>query len=180
MLMSLLMLESIIFTSVVDAAIFAGSRKNYAKLTVYYHSSVSAYGYTSNYDRGRAYWNAHSKVNITRASININRPDIYYIGNTSVKGLLDRVIPYNSSGIKVSASEYWDYTTVYMYDNQMRAQSNYSSSRINYNAAHEIGHTIKKAHVPIPYNSVMVQGWYTIPSSITSFDSSEVNRKGKY
>lgn len=177
---SVLLFSSIIFDGVANAEILAGGRKNNAKPYAYYHSSVSNYGYTSNYDAGRAYWNSNSRVNIARTTSTLNRPDFYYIGNTSVSGLLGQIIPYNSSGILVGASDYWDYTTVYMYDNQMRAQTYYTTSRINYNAAHEIGHTIKMAHVPIPYNSVMVQGWYNIPSSLTSYDSGEVNRKWLY
>ncbi|WP_207205150.1 hypothetical protein [Peribacillus sp. TH16] len=67
--------------------------------------------------------------------------------------------------------------TVTMYDNQMRAQSNYTASYIRMNAAHEIGHSIKMAHVAKAYNSVMPQGWRAIPSSLTSYDSGEVTKK---
>jgi len=168
----------IFFGGVVQADTFNGGRKNNAKPSAFYDTSVSTYGYTSHYDAGRAYWNENSNVNITRTFSVLNRPDIYYIDNTAVSGLYGRIYPYNSSGVLVSPDSYWDYTTVFMYDNQMRATgSNFTSSRVKYNAAHEVGHTIKMAHVPIPYNSVMVQGWWNIPASITSYDSGEVNSK---
>lgn len=174
---SVLLFTSIIIESTANAAIWAGDRKNRAKPYAYYHSSVDLYGYKLNYDRGRAYWNANSRVNITKTTSIANRPDIYYIGNSAVSGLLGQIIPLNSLGNTVSVTSNWDYVTVFMYSNQMIAHPNYSVSRVNYNAAHEIGHAIKMAHVPIQNNSVMVQGFYPIPSSLTSFDSGEVNRK---
>lgn len=157
------------------ADFFGGDRKNGPAPRAFYTSSVSMLGYTANYDAGRAYWNSNSLVNIQKVG-NINRPDLYYIGDTSVPGL-GQVTPYNSAGLVAPLNGYWDYTTVFMYHNQMVAQSNYTNSRINYNAAHEIGHTLKMAHVGPPTNSVMVQGWRNIPSTITSYDSGEINRK---
>lgn len=174
--LTILMFWSII-GEVVNAAYFGGGRKNNASPYAFYHSSVSSYGYTSHYDAGRAYWNSHPRVNIKKTTSTSGRPDIYYIGNSSVSGLLGQIIPYTSYGSQAGVHSYWDYTTVFMYDNQMKSQSSYSSSRVRYNAAHEIGHTIKMAHVPIPHNSVMVQGFYNIPSSITSFDYGEVSAK---
>jgi predicted Zn-dependent protease len=175
--LSVLLCTSMIAEGVIKAAYFSGGRKNNAAPSVFYHSSVSSFGYTSNYNAGIAYWNANSKVNITKTFTSVHGADVYYIGTTATSGLLGRIVPYDSSGNVASTNSYWDYTNVTMYDNQMRAQSNYTSSRINYNAAHEIGHTIKMAHVPIPTNSVMVQGWYNIPASLTSFDSGEINSK---
>lgn len=171
------LLFSTVFGSVANADYFSGGRKNDAHPFAYYASSVSNYGYTSYYDAGRAYWNKHSKVNILRTTSTSGRPDIYYISNTSVTELFGQIIPYNSSGTQVSTSSYWDYTTVFMYDNQLRVSSKYSASTVKYNAAHEIGHTIKMAHVAAAYNSVMVQGLYNIPSSLTSYDSSQVSAK---
>lgn len=176
MSLSILLFSSVI-GSVVNAEYFSGGRKNNASPLAYYASSVSSYGYTSHYDAGRAYWNSHSQVNIAKTTSTTGRPDIYYIGNSSVSGLLGQIVPYTSTGSQASVSSYWDYTTVFMYDNQMRASSKYSASTVKYNAAHEIGHTIKMAHVPIPHNSVMVQGFYNIPSYLTSFDSGEVTAK---
>lgn len=168
---------TICFESVAQADYFAGGRKNNAAPYAYYHSSVSTYGYVGNYDVARSYWNANSKVNIKKTTSTSARPDIYYVGNTSVSGLLGQIIPYTSTGTQAAVGGYWDYTTVFIYDNQMRAQSTFTSSRVNYNAAHEVGHTLKMAHVTPPYNSVMVQGWYNIPSTLTSYDSGEINKK---
>lgn len=175
--LSILLFGLICFSSVVKADFFPGGRKNNAAPYAYYHSTVSGYGYTGNYDAGRSYWNSSSKVNIKKTNGTIGRPDLYYIGTTSTPGLIGRIIPCNSAGVQVSTGSYWDYATVFMYDNQMKALSNYTNSRINYNAAHEIGHTLKMAHVTSPYNSVMVQGWYNIPSSLTNYDSGEINKK---
>ena len=49
----------------------------------------------------------------------------------------------------------------------MRSRSNYSTSHVNYNAA----------HVPAPYNSVMSRGFKTIPLSLTTFASSQIDEK---
>ncbi|MEY9971980.1 hypothetical protein ABH966_002354 [Lysinibacillus sp. RC46] len=151
--------------------------KNNAMPNAFYHSSVAAYGYAANYDKARSYWNGSSKVNITKTTSSAGRPDIYSVGTTSVSGLLGQAGGYNSSGSAVSLDSNWDYATSIIYDNQMRAQSNYTASRINFNAAHEVGHTIKMAHVGIPHDSVMVQGWWEIPSGLTSYDSGEINKK---
>lgn len=175
-LLSMLLISAIIFEAA-DAATYAGGRKGNAKPNVFYSASVSNFGYTSNFDAGRAYWNTNSKVNITKTTSLDNRPDIYYVGNTSNVNVLGVAAGYSSTSTLVALTSYWDFATATIYDNSMRAQSNYTTSRINYNAAHEIGHTIKMAHVGIPTNSVMVQGWYNIPTSITSFDSGEVNTK---
>ncbi|MFC9706635.1 hypothetical protein ACFTRD_00585 [Paenibacillus sp. NPDC056933] len=166
--------------SFASADYFSGTRKNGSKPMAYYHSSVADYNYTSHYDAGRTYWNGNSRVNIARTLTNstVTRPDIYYIGNTATANFYGQIVPYNSSGSTVGPDDYWDYTAVFMYDNTMRATgSGYTSANIRYNAAHEIGHTIKMAHVPIPYNSVMVQGWRAVPGSITTYDSGEVNSK---
>lgn len=160
-----------------SADYLGGGRKDNASPRAYYHSSVTSYGYVSHYDAGRAYWNSHLQVNITKTPYTTSRPDIYYIGNSSVSGLLGQIIPYNSAGSQVGATSYWDYTTVFMYDNQMRAQSTFNSKYTHYNAAHEIGHTIKMAHVSSPYNSVMVSGWRAIPGYLTTYDSGQVSAK---
>lgn len=165
------------FNAVISADVFSGGRYRDSKPYVYYHSSVSDYGYTSNYNRGRSYWNTHKNVNIQMTPSVAYVKDTYSIGNTSVSGLLGQIIPYDSNGNVVSPTAYWRYVSVFMYHNQMVLQSNNSTSRVNYNAAHEIGHTIKMAHVPTPYNSVMPQGFIPIPSSLTPYDSSQINIK---
>lgn len=165
-----------IIGGVAEAATFGGGRVNNAKPLAFYHSSVSSYGYTANYDAGRAYWNAHSKVDI-RKSTGSSGADRYYIGNTSVTGLLGVMTPYTLTGTVASVNSNWAYTTVYMYDNTMRSTGSNTNARRNYNAAHEIGHSIKMAHVPLPTNSVMVQGWRDIPSGLTSFDRGEIDKK---
>ena len=90
---------------------------------------------------------------------------------------MGRISPKTSSGTEAGVDSFWSYVVVTMYDNQMRAQSNYSTSYINMNAAHEIGHSIKMAHAASAYYSVMPQGWRAIPSSLTSYDSGEVGKK---
>lgn len=167
-----------IFEASVGATAFGGGRKNNGWPKAYYHSSVAANGYTSNYDAGRAYWNQSYIVTIGKTTSTANRPDIYYIGNTSIPGVIGQFTPYNSLGNPVTVNSYWDYTTVFMYDNQMRALSNYTTLRINYNAAHEIGHTVKMAHPSsVLYLSVMAQGWNDLPYSIRPYDLDEVNKK---
>lgn len=59
----------------------------------------------------------------------------------------------------------------------MRSTSNYSASRVNYNIAHEIGHSIKMAHVSKATLSVKPQGWVPIPSSLTQYDRQEIGKK---
>lgn len=168
-----------LFGSLVSADYLSGGRKNNAKPLAFYHSSVADAGYTSHYDAGRAYWNGNSKVNIVRTMFNsvTDRPDIYYIGNTSIPNLAGQTVGYTSSGAQTSPDNYWDYTTVYMYDNVMRVTDPYTSEHVKFNAAHEIGHTIKMAHTSLGFNSVMPQGWRVIPSSITPYDSEQVNSK---
>lgn len=132
---------------------------------------------TANYDRGRTYWNGHSKVIIPKSTSATNA-DRYYIGNTSTPNLYGRMSSFDINGSPVSLHGYWHYTTVYMYANQMRAQSNYSSSRVDYNATHEIGHTLKMNHSPSKaIYSVMTQGFVTIPPSLTQYDRGEIDAK---
>ncbi len=173
----LLLVISTTFKEETDAAYFAAGRKNNASPYVYYDSSVSSYAYASNFDAARAYWNANSLVNITKTSSTSTRPDVYYVSTTSKPGYYGQTYVYGTNGMETSTSSYWEYAEVFVFDNQVRANSSNSSAIKNYNVAHEIGHTIKMAHVPIPYNSVMIQGLYSIPSSITSFDSGELNAK---
>lgn len=94
-------LFSFSFDTTAEAVIFGGTRTGNAKPTAWYSSSVGSHGYISNFDRGRGYWNAHSKVNITKSSTSANS-DRYYVSNTSTRGLLGLMTPYNSSGSKVS------------------------------------------------------------------------------
>lgn len=176
-LISVLAIGTSFLSTSASADYFLGGRTNNAMPYAWYDSSVANYGYTTNFDAGRNYWNSHSKVDIKRAFSYSSSYDRYYIGNTSTSGLLGRIYPYNSSGVEVSADSNWSYVVVMMFDNQMRAQSTYSSSYINMNAAHEIGHSIKMAHAASVYNSVMPQGWRAIPSSLTSYDSGEVSKK---
>lgn len=174
---SVLLFTSIISESVAKANYFSGGRKNNADYFAYYDSSVSSFGYSSNYDTARSYWNASSVVNITRTFSLLYTPDIYYVDNTATSGLLGQVIPYDSSENVVGASSYWDHTHVFIYDNQMEAQSPYTTAYINYNASHEVGHTIKMAHTSPPISSVMIQGWYSSPSSLSVYDSGEADLK---
>ncbi|GBF74412.1 hypothetical protein PA598K_02755 [Paenibacillus sp. 598K] len=171
-------LSLVLFGSVASADYFGGTRKDGSRPSAFYHSTVAQYGYTGAYDAGRAYWNAKSQVNITRAVISnpIDRPDTYYIGNTSVPDFWGQIAPINSSGVIAQPNEHWVYVDVIMYDNTMRA-SGHQQANVRYNAAHEIGHTIKMAHVNIPTNSIMVQGWWPIPASITTYDSNQVDLK---
>lgn len=84
--------------------------------------------------------------------------------------------PYTSSGGRVSLHGNWSYVTVHVYENTMRATSNYSASRVNYNIAHEIGHSIKMNNASIPTHSVMPQGWFDIPSSLTQYARQEIDK----
>lgn len=165
--LSFSILALVMFGSIASADYWGGNRKGGPNPSAFYHSSVNQYGYTGAYDAGRGYWNANSKVNITRTPIYnaIDPPDTYYIGNSATPNLWGQIAPTNSSGNLALPDEYWVYVEVTMYDNNMRA-AGHQPANVRYNAAHEIGHTIKMAHVPIPTNSVMVQGWWAIPASI--------------
>lgn len=83
---------------------------------------------------------------------NNSQPYVYYIGTSHDENLLGQAFYKDSSGNGVSADGYWDHVILYMYDNSMRANSNNSDSRVKYNAAHEVGHSIKMDHVPIVAN----------------------------
>lgn len=161
----------------VEASTYPGGRNRGASPQAYYTDSVAQFGYTANYDRGRAYWNTHPRVNIQRTFNLSTQPDRYFVSATFQAGLLGRIFPYGRNGNQVGSGEYWQYVSVYMYANQMRGQSNYQSSAVSYNAAHEIGHTIKLGHQPLLVDSVMAQGFRPIPSSLTNPDRTSVNRK---
>lgn len=176
-LIAVLTLGTSFLSTSASADYYSGGRTDNAKPYAWYDASVANYGYTSHYDAGRAYWNSHSNVDIKRALTYSSSYDRYYIGNTSTSGLLGRTIPKTSTGEDASLGAFWGYVVVTMYDNQMKAESNYSSSYIQMNAAHEIGHSIKMAHAASSYNSVMPIGWRPIPSSLTSYDSGEVGTK---
>lgn len=167
---------SLSFDTTAEAVIFGGSRTGNSRPTAWYSSSVGSHGYTSNFDKARNYWNAHSKVNITKSSTSANS-DRYYVSNTSTSGLLGIMTPYTSSGNRADIHGNWNYATVHVFENSMRSTSNYSASRVNYNIAHEIGHSIKMAHASKAYHSVMPQSWITIPSSLTVYDRQEIDRK---
>lgn len=174
-LISVLALGPSFLSTIASADYFSDGRTSNAKPYAWYDASVINYGYTSHYDAGRVYWNSHSAVDIKKSITNSSTYDKYYVGNTSTSGLLGRIPPKNSSGLETGVDSFWSYVVVTIYDNQMKAQSNYSASYVNMNTAHEIGHSIKMAHAALAYNSVMPQG--AIPSSLTSYDSGEAGKK---
>lgn len=98
-LLVILLITSMGFETITSADVFSGGRKDNSKPSAHNHLSVNQYGYSSHYDRGRAYWNAHSNVNIKKSNNSVSLSDTYYIGNTSVAGMLGRIIPYNASGM---------------------------------------------------------------------------------
>ncbi|MDC3413182.1 hypothetical protein NC797_11645 [Aquibacillus sp. 3ASR75-11] len=176
-LTSAVVLSSMFFIIDVKADYFGGSRSYQAAPYAWYHSSVYSYNYDDNYDAGRGYWNDHFGVNIKKTYDTGTYIDRYYVGNTSTSGLLGRIQPINGNSEVASVNEYWYRVNVFIYDNQMRAQSSYNNSHVSMNAAHEIGHSIKMAHASSAYYSVMPQGWRTLPYNITSYDSGEIDAK---
>jgi hypothetical protein len=143
------------------ATIFSGGRSS-ANFNAYYDSSVASYGYTNHYDTARADWSAaSSKVNIGKTTSTSGSPDKYYVGTTSVVGLLGVQTPYNSSGQNVGTSSTWAYSTVAIYDNQMNDFGMSFSERVS-NATHEVGHTLSQAHPVTSQNSVMIQSIQSI------------------
>jgi len=93
------------FNSISEAAILDANRHKQSRPTVWYSPSVSNYGYTSNYDSGRAYWNSHLLVSITKSSTSENS-DRYYIGDSSTAGLLEGMIGYSTTGNLTSSNSY--------------------------------------------------------------------------
>lgn len=158
---SLLAVALIFASSISYATIFSGGRSS-ANFNAYYDSSVASYGYTNAYDTARSDWSAASNsVNIGKTTSATSSPDKYYVGNTSVAGLLGVQTAYNSSGQNVGTSDKWAYSTVAIYNNQMEAYNMTSTQKIS-NATHEVGHTLSMAHPSTSQNAVMKQGIQSI------------------
>jgi hypothetical protein len=180
----------IIHTNATNATTFNGSRNGSGTHTAWYDSSISAYGYTYHFDSARSYWNYNSSnVYIGKNSGTHQKyQDRYYVGNSEVANLIGTAIFYQYtwySYTQVSANEYWDFCELIIYDNNMKKSSNYSSSAVKMNIAHEIGHTLKMDHAPTYYganyyDTVMNQGFYPIYSSTTNYDKQELYDKWGY
>lgn len=158
---SILSIVIIFASSTSFATIFSGGRTS-ANFNAYYDSSVASFGYTNAYDAARADWNAASNsVNVGKTTSTSGNPDKYYVGNTSVTGLLGVQAGYNSSGQILGTNETWTYSTVSIYHNQMEDYRMSFSEKIS-NATHEVGHTLSQAHPVTSQNSVMKQGIQSI------------------
>ena len=175
-ILSLLGIISVNDTSYAES--FSGGRKS-ASFKCYYDSSVANYGYRTTFDTAISRWNnTSSKVSISKTTNTSSYPDKYYIGNTSISGVLGRTIPYkkNIFGkiVEDKTNDDWTYCTVALYDNTMK--ENYmNSSQIHSNATHEIGHTLSQAHPDTSLSSVMKQGIQSIGP--TSYDKSSITSK---
>lgn len=160
------------------AASFSGGRQS-ASFNCYYDSSVSSFGYVTAYNTAISNWNnTSSKVSISKTSSTSGNPDKYYIGNSSTAGLLGRITPYKKDVfgrvVEANLNERWLYSTVALYDNNMK-KAGMSSSQIHSNATHEVGHTLSQAHPNTSSASVMKQGVQSIGP--TSYDKSSIISK---
>ncbi|MFM9282163.1 hypothetical protein [Paenibacillus jiagnxiensis] len=178
-LVSVASLSVLTFASISYATIWAGGRSSGANFSAYYDSSVASYGYTNHYDSARADWNsASSSVNITKTTSTSGNPDKYYVGVSSVAGLLGQISRYTSSGqVVTSLSDDWAYATVSIYHNNMDAygEDGMSQSERISNATHEVGHTLSMAHPVTSRSSVMKQGVQSI--GVQSYDKESLIEK---
>ncbi|WP_142296439.1 zinc metalloprotease [Lottiidibacillus patelloidae] len=177
-------------TSKTTATTFPEDRNGLGTHTAWYDSSIAAYGYTYHFDAARTYWNYNSsKVHISKNTGSHKKyQDRYYVANSEVKDLIGLAAYYQYtwfSSENVGSNDYWDYCEIVIYENNMRASSNYSSNAVKMNIAHEIGHTLKMGHAPMYYganyyDSVMNKGFYPIYSSTTDYDRQELYFKWGY
>ena len=195
----LVVLSSIFFSKFAFAYYFDGYRSYYAGETAWYDSSIANLGYTGDYDKGRGYWNYSPYVDIGKNTGTYQKyQDKYFIGTTAVNGLLGHCLPVqyrtDANGKEYAVvyddqtnansdilNEWWDYTIVTLFDNSMKATgSQFTSTYVSYNAAHEIGHSIKMKHAPDGYYaglSVMDQGWNPLYYNLMEYDAQEVTNK---
>lgn len=134
------------------------------RIAAYYEGSVSNYfpsgvNYTNVYDSARAQWSGiSSNVAVNKTSSTLNTPDKYYVGTTATPFLFGRITTfyYDYYGNLVQSdpqnitsedtNSNWVKTHVSLYDNQMNNYGLTTTQRV-YVATHEIGHTLKLAHL---------------------------------
>ncbi|TKI57572.1 hypothetical protein E8L90_20090 [Brevibacillus antibioticus] len=152
-----------------------GGGKTWAGVTVYEFDS-SVYNYS--YDYGKVYnqairnWEGISSK-VSFVSRTHENSDKYYVGETSIQGLLGRMDPYNGSRM-ASINSSWSSTKVHIFHNNMDAFNMSEAERIS-NATHEIGHSLKLAHPVGNVTSVMKQGIQSRGPS--SYDQTELKNK---
>lgn len=187
LLLTSIFLSFIPFTQA-HATTLSGTRLNTgANFTAWYDASVINLGYQGDMDKGRAYWNnsaANVYIDKNTGSYGGDQ-DKYFVGNTTINGLLGQTNYYLQSvggTYQVSTGEDFNYCTVVLYDNSMKGHikdGTFDAAHASYNAAHEIGHSIKMDHpntVSSP-SSVMWQGWNAIPAYITTYDENDAVAK---
>ena len=149
--------------------------KTWGGVTIYeFDSSVYdyTYDYEDVYNQAISNWEGiSSEVSFTEGEHKY--ADKYYVGKSSIEGLLGRMDPYSASGI-TSLDKNWNYTKVHIFDNNMKSYGMTKAQRIS-NATHEIGHSLKLAHPTQTVTSVMNQGIQSIGPK--SYDKSELKDK---
>ena len=149
--------------------------KTWDGVTIYeFDSSVYdyKYDYENVYNSAISNWEGiSSAVSFTEGEHRY--ADKYYVGNSSVQGLLGRMDPYSAVGL-TSLDKNWNYTKVHIFHNNMDSEGMTKAQRIS-NTTHEIGHSLKLSHPTRNETSVMNQGIQKIGP--TSYDKSELRSK---
>jgi hypothetical protein len=160
------MLVFLFVLPVVALADIFGGDKAHPVTYAWYDDSVSAYGYTPHYDAGREYWNGitdYAHVYSNKGDY-VDGHDKYYIGHSNpdpdvVGQMTPFYITWYGEHLEAWDNDDWDYCVVTMYHENMEYILSYSAGTVKYNAAHEIGHSLKLAHPTHDANTVLEQGF---------------------
>ncbi|CAM3309186.1 MULTISPECIES: matrixin family metalloprotease [Saccharibacillus] len=153
----LALVSFIVLSSSADATVFKYARSTGAKFTAFYDSSVASYGYTDHLDFARNAWAGISpNVSIAKSTtyksptVASGYMDKYYVGNSSTKGLYGMTLLYNDVfGVGIPAvpnAAPWKFSTISIYDNNLKDDGLKNPTNIRHTTTHELGHSLGLAH----------------------------------
>ncbi|WP_195573918.1 matrixin family metalloprotease [Paenibacillus sp. 1001270B_150601_E10] len=171
-----------------DATVFGKTRNGGGQFSAWYDASVSQKGYTTYFDYARSQWSGIStKVSISTTTNPTTSTDQYYVSNSIVADRLGQCISMSKTTGEVDPNvKNWDYSMVYMFDNNIVLGGYNNDTNKKNTALHEVGHSLGLAHTndinsTLRSQSVMTDGSDTFRNrNITSpstYDKGELKYK---
>ena len=142
---SLIALSTLITTIPVVKATVFGYKRATGVFNVYYDYTVAQKGYTTQFDWARSKWSAaSSKVSIGKTTTATTSTDQYYIGYHPIEHHYGETFYYG--GKQDPNLSDWDYSMVYIFDNNMVKDDMKNDTNMKSVALHEVGHSLGLAH----------------------------------
>lgn len=147
-----------------NATVFSYKRAT-GVFNAYYDDSVSAKGYTTQFDWARSKWSGiSSKVSIGKTNNATTSTDQYHVGDNPVAHYYGQTYFTNKNGNIVDPNiKNWDYSIIFVYHNNMVEDDMNNDTNKKNITTHEVGHSIGLAHTneisgTLRASSVMTSG----------------------